>query len=199
MTRPSRSLATLAAAVAFAAAGLGGARTAAAMTKGGVTMPDTIQVDGTTLLLNGIGLRTFTILNVRGYAGALYLPTRTTDAATALSEPGPKELVLEFARGAGQQQVHDLYMQSSTAYCAHHACTDADRAGFAQLLGTVQAVHPGDRTRFVVTDATLEVLFNERHLATIAIPGFGRVILDSDIGAAPPSAQLRDGLLGKAD
>ncbi len=198
MTHPSRSLATLAAA-ALAVAAFGAPQTAGAMTKGGVTMPDTIQVDGTTLLLNGIGLRTFTILNIRGYAGALYLPTRTTDAATALSEPGPKKLVLEFARGADQKQVHDLYMQSSTAYCAHHACTDADRAGFAQLLSTVQTVHPGDRSSFVIRAAGLDVLFNDRHLATIAIPGFGRVILDSDIGAAPPSAQLRDGLLGKAD
>ena len=169
------------------------------MTKGGVTMPDTVQVDGTTLRLNGIGMRTFTVLNIRGYAGALYLPTRTSDAGTALSEPGPKELVLEFARGADQKQVHDLYMQSSTAYCAHHACSDADRAGFAQLLGTVQAVHPGDRTSFVMREAGVDVLFNDRHLATVAIPGFGRVILDSDIGATPPSAQLRDGLLGRAD
>ncbi len=189
----------MAAAAALAIAAFGVPRTAGAMTKGGVTMPDTVQVDGTTLRLNGIGMRTFTVLNIRGYAGALYLPTRTSDAGTALSEPGPKELVLEFARGADQKQVHDLYMQSSTAYCAHHACSDADRAGFAQLLGTVQAVHPGDRTSFVMREAGVDVLFNDRHLATVAIPGFGRVILDSDIGATPPSAQLRDGLLGRAD
>ena len=178
---------------------LGVARPAAAMTKAGVTMPDTMQVDGTTLHLNGIGVRTFTLFNVRGYVGALYLPTRTGDAATALSEPGPKALVMQFARSASQGEVHDLYVQSSTLYCAHHGCTDGDRAAFAQLLGTVRAVRPGDRTGFIVGDAGVRVLFDDRPVATIAVPGFGRTILESDLGATPPSVQLRDGLLGHDD
>ncbi len=194
MTRLARSL--TAAAVLLAAVP-GAILPGRAMTKGGVTMADTLQVDGATLQLNGIGIRTFTVFNVRGYVAALYLATKTTDAGTALSEPGPKALILQFAREASQTQVHDLYMQSSTQYCADHACTASDRSGFAQLLATAQAVHPGDRTSFIARDASLEVRFDDRRLATIAIPGFGRIILDSDLGPTAPSRQLRDGLLGK--
>ena len=181
------------------AALLAAALPAAAMTKAGVTMPDTMQVGGRTLQLNGIGLRTFTVFHVRGYAGALYLVNRTTDPETALSEPGPKALIMQFARSASKQQVHDLYMQSSNQYCAKHACTDADRASFLQLLGTVQAVRPGDRTGFIVSDAGVEVLFNDTRQAMIADPAFGRTVLDSDLGTTTPSAQLRDGLLGKPE
>ena len=193
MTCPARSLAAVASVVAC----LGAASPCAAMTKGGVTMPDTMQVGGVTLRLNGIGLRTFTVFKVRGYAGGLYLVTRTTDAATALSEPGPKALVLQFAREASQSQVHDLYVQSSTQYCARHACDAADRAGFAQLLATVRAVRAGDRTSFIVSDAGIEVQFNDRPVAMVAIPGFSRVILESNLGPAALSPQLRDGLLGR--
>ena len=196
MIRVARSVLVIGALGAALGAALDVARPAAAMTKAGVTMPDTMQVDGTTLHLNGIGVRTFTLFHVRGYVGALYLPTRTGDAAAALSEPGPKALVMQFARSASQGEVHDLYVQSSTLYCAHHACTDGDRAAFAQLLGTVRAVRPGDRTGFVVDDAGVRVLFDDRPVATIAVPAFGRTILDSDLGATPPSVQLREGLLG---
>lgn len=185
-------------AVASAVAVLAAAPPSEAMTKAGVTMADTMQVAGRTLQLNGIGLRTFTVFHIRGYVGALYLVTRTTDAETALSEPGPKALIMQFARSASKQEVHDLYTQSSTQYCTHHTCSDADRSAFAQLLGTVQAVHPGDRTGFIVSDAGVEVLFNDARQAMIADPGFGRLVLDSDLGATPPSQQLRDGLLGKS-
>ena len=197
MIRVARSVFVVVVSGVALGAALVAARPCAAMTKAGVTMANTLQVDGATLQLNGIGVRTFTLFHVRGYVGALYLPTRTGDAATALSEPGPKALMMQFVRGASQGEVHDLYVQSSTLYCARHACTDADRAAFAQLLGTVRAVRPGDRTGFIVDDAGVRVLFDDRPVATIAVPAFGRTILDSDLGSTPPSAQLRDGLLGR--
>ena len=199
----ARSTSAVASPVALVGAVLGSVLAAApaarAMTKGGVTMADSMQVGGRTLQLNGIGLRTFTVFHIRGYVGALYLVTRTTDPETALSEPGPKALIMQFARSASKQQVHDLYIQSSTQYCARHACTEADKAAFLQLLGTVQAVRPGDRTGFIVSDAGVEVLFNDARQTMIADPAFGRTVLDSDLGSTTPSAQLRDGLLGKTE
>ncbi len=178
---------------------LGAASGAGAATKGGVTMPDSLDVGGTTLQLNGIGVRSFTVLHVRGYVGALYLPKKTEDAETALSEPGPKALFMQFVRGAPKTRVHDLYIESSHNYCAAHHCTDGDKAAFETLLGTVQEVKPGDRTGFIVTDSGVQVMFNNTQVARIADPAFGRIILDSDLGSTPPSAELRDGLLGKPD
>lgn len=172
---------------------------AAAATKGGVTMPDTMEVAGKTLQLNGMGVRSFTLLHIRGYVGALYLPQKTTNAEEALSEPGPKALFMEFVRGAPEAKVHDLYITSSRNYCAAHPCTEQDKQAFETLLGTVRDVKPGDRTGFIVTDSGLQVMFNDTPVTKIADPTFGRIILDSDLGSTPPSAELRDGLLGKTD
>lgn len=178
---------------------LGAASGAGAATKYDVTMPDSLDVGGTTLQLNGIGVRSFTVLHVRGYVGALYLPKKTEDAETALSEPGPKALFMQFVRSAPKTRVHDLYVESSHNYCVTHHCTDRDKAAFETLLGTVQEVKPGDRTGFIVTDSGVQVMFNNAQVASIADPAFGRIILDSDLGSTPPSTELRDGLLGKSD
>lgn len=171
----------------------------AAATKAGVTMPDTMEVAGKTLVLNGIGVRSFTMLHIRGYVGALYLQQKTNSAAAALAEQNPKALFMQFVRGAPADKVHDLYMDSSRNYCAKHACTQADKTAFDKLLGTVQAVKPGDRTGFIVTDSGVQVLFNGKQITTIDDPKFGHTIIDSDLGSTSPSAELRDGLLGKTD
>ncbi|WP_419730558.1 chalcone isomerase family protein [Lichenicola sp.] len=171
---------------------------ASAGTKAGVTMPDTLQVDGTTLVLNGMGVRAFTLLHINGYVGALYLPQKTSDAGAALSEKGPKALFMQFLRGAAVDRVHQMYLASSRLYCSKHVCTDGDKVAFEKLLGTVRPVQPGDRTGFIVTDSGVQVLFNGAQVTKIDDPAFGRTILDSDLGTTPPSEELRDGLLGKS-
>lgn len=186
---------SIAATVAMAL--LGFACGAGAATRGGITMPDTMEVAGTTLQLNGMGVRSFTMLHIRGYVGGLYLTKKTTDAEVALSEPGPKALFMQFVRGASAAKVRDLYMESSRNYCAAHPCSDVDKAAFETLLGTVQDVKSGDRTGFIVTDSGVQVMFNNTELARIKDPAFGRIILDSDLGSTPPTVELRDGLLGK--
>ena len=189
-----RSARVLAAACAVLA---GDAVLAQAATKAGVTMPDTMQVDGTTVQLNGLGLRSFTLLRIRGYVGGLYLTRKTHDPEEALSEPGPKALVIDYIRGASVSQVHDLYMDSSRKYCAHHSCSDSQKASFEALLGSIRPVKPGDSSSFLMSDKGVEVMFDGRPVAHLPDPAFGRVILDSDLGEMPPSAELKNGLLGR--
>lgn len=184
---------------AIAAASLCLAPGALAATKGGITMPDTLPVEGHTLVLNGIGLRTFTFMHIRGYVAALYLPTKTTDVQTALSEPGPKVLTVHYVHNGTLAQLNKLYIDSSRSYCARHTCTDADKTDFEILLRAIQPVKPGDVSSFVMTDHGVQVLFNDRQVATVPDAAFGRVIIDSDIGTTAPSAELRDGLLGLPD
>lgn len=192
-----RSVAALLACTAIGLLGAGPAGEARAATAGGVTMPDTMQVAGHTLVLNGMGVRSFTLLHIRGYVGGLYLTTKADTDEKVLDEPGPKALLMHFIRGAPAAKVHDLYMNSSTVYCEHHACNDQDKVSFEALLSTVQDVKPGDTTTFLITDQNVTVQHNGTTTKVINDPAFGRVILDSDLGTTAPSAELRDGLLGK--
>ena len=64
----------------------------------GVTLPDTRVVDGKPLLLNGIGLRTYSFLGIKIYVAGLYLPQRSDSAEAILNSPEPKLLEIHFLR-----------------------------------------------------------------------------------------------------
>jgi hypothetical protein len=71
---------------------------ARAATLAGVEMPDTVTVDGTTLVLNGIGLQEATRLRIKAYVGALYLEKPSSDAGTVIDSRQPKRVTLKFLR-----------------------------------------------------------------------------------------------------
>jgi hypothetical protein len=65
---------------------------ASALEVAGVKVPDSIQIDGKTLALNGAGLRTKSFLKVKVYVGALYVTQRSTDAAAIVAQDAPKAI-----------------------------------------------------------------------------------------------------------
>jgi len=71
---------------------------ASALEISGVKVPDSIQVDGKPLVLNGAGLRTRSFLKVKVYVGALYLTQRSTDAAAIVALDAPKAIRLTLMR-----------------------------------------------------------------------------------------------------
>jgi hypothetical protein len=76
----------------------------------GITLPDTCIVDGTHLVLNGIGLRTYSVFNVHIYVAGLYLEHRSQDADAILQSSNRKFLDIRF--------VHDV--SASEARAAWH-------------------------------------------------------------------------------
>src|ERR1700761_725506 len=62
----------------------------------GVTLPDTATVGTTTLVLNGVGLRTYSGLAIHIYVAGLYLQQPSHDANAILLSPGIKLMQLHF-------------------------------------------------------------------------------------------------------
>ena len=60
----------------------------------GVTLPNTSELGGQTLKLNGIGLREKFWIDI--YVAGLYLPNYERDASTIITQDTPKKLALEF-------------------------------------------------------------------------------------------------------
>jgi hypothetical protein len=79
-------------ALAFAAAGAG----AQPAEIEGVKLDPTAQVGGTTLQLNGAGIRTRAIFKV--YVAGLYAPQKSTDAAALLAQKGPRRISITMLR-----------------------------------------------------------------------------------------------------
>lgn len=68
--------------------------------KDGISFSDKAIVEGSELVLNGIGIRKATIFKVKVYYGGLYLDKKSKDPSTFLNTPSPKQIVMNF--------VHDV-------------------------------------------------------------------------------------------
>ena len=79
-------------------------------TLNGVTLADTVQAGSTTLVLNGLGLRTKYMVKI--YVAGLYLPQKSTDPAAILKPDVPKRIVMHFVRNVSKTQLTDGFSES---------------------------------------------------------------------------------------
>lgn len=169
---------------------------AKAATLEGVTLPDTYTVDGRALALNGIGLRTLTIFNVRVYVAALYLERPSHDAQQILSSPGSKVVLLHFLHSGSKADVEKEYRQGEQNNCGNGGCDPADKADFERLVAAAPGVKDGDTSTYIFTSRGVRVLANDRPIGDFANKDLAYHLLEGFIGAHPPSASLRSHLLG---
>jgi hypothetical protein len=160
----------------------------------GVTLPDTVQVGGTTLVLNGLGLRTkFT---VKVYVAGLYLQQKSSDSSAIINSDAPKRIVMQFVHGASKQQMTDAFDEGFK-----DNSPDAEKAMKADIdnfLGVLEAVKNGDQmvvTYVPGTGTTLDI--NGTKKLTIAGSAFSQVLFSVWLGPKPPTTDLKKGILGQ--
>jgi len=160
----------------------------------GVTLPDTAQIGGRTLVLNGLGLRTKYMVKV--YVAGLYLPQKSSDATAIISADAPKRIVMHFLHGASKKQMADAFDESfsdNTPDAKKTMQSDIDR-----LLGALEPVKEGDQMVFTYvpgTGTTLAINGNDK--VAIAGPAFGQMLFSVWLGPKPPNAGLKKGILGQ--
>ncbi len=187
----AKTLASLALAGAFMFSGTG-----RAATMGGVTLPDTYPAAGQSLVLNGMGIRTLTIFNVKVYAAGLYVAQRSGDARTILASPGPKVIVLQFLHAASKSDIEKHYREGEARNCGNGGCDPADEADFERLIAATPAAAVGDTLTYVLSPRGVRVLVNNRQIGEFANPDLAVRLLAGFIGPTPPSEDLKRHLLG---
>jgi hypothetical protein len=159
----------------------------------GVTLPDTVQVDGSKLVLNGMGVRKKFVVKV--YVAGLYLEQKSSDAAAILKAEAPKRIVLHFVHGASKDQMADAFSESFNNNAPEAKKTmkgDIDR-----FLAALEPVKDGDQMVFTYLPGTgTTFAINGKEKLTIATPAFGPVLFSVWLGPKPPNADLKKGLLG---
>src|SRR5712692_1554 len=91
------------------ALGLSAAPAAFAAELAGVTLPDSVSVNGQTLVLNGLGLRKKLFIKV--YVGGLYLPARQSNAPAIMASDSPRRMVMHFLYGVSKDQMCDAWKE----------------------------------------------------------------------------------------
>ncbi len=164
---------------------------------GGVTFPDTYPAGGQTLVLNGLGLRTLTVFNVKVYVAGLYLPQKSGDAQAIMASPGAKVILMQFLHTASKSQIEKQYREGESRNCGHGECAPSDKNDFERLIAATPAAAVGDTLTYVFSARGVRALFNNRAIGDFANPDLGLRLLAGFIGNAPPSEDLKRHLLGQ--
>ena len=73
----------------------------------GVTVPDSAEVAGANLVLNGIGLRKKFFIKI--YVGGLYLPQKSTDADAIAAAATPDRILMHMIYEVSKEQFADAW------------------------------------------------------------------------------------------
>ncbi|WP_428484296.1 chalcone isomerase family protein [Rhodopila sp.] len=162
-----------------------------------VTLPDTRVVDGIPMRLNGIGLRTYSFLDIPIYVAGLYLEHRSDNADAILHSPERKLLEFQFLRDVDAERARNSWRSGLKNAC-EPPC-QLDPRDVERFLAAVPDLHKGDKTVMLFTSKSVDVTFNGQRMGLISNPHFATVMLASFIGSKPPTVRLKRALLGARD
>src|SRR6185503_5799103 len=120
--------------------------TAQAATLGGVTLPNTMDVAGKKLVLNGMGLREATIFKVDVYAAGLYLEKASSNADEILASPGVKHLPMQFVREVEAKKIRGAWTEGYEKTCADKC--EAMKPSLEKLNAAMADMNKGDSMAF---------------------------------------------------
>jgi hypothetical protein len=167
---------------------------AQAGTFAGVTLPDTLTSDsGQTLVLNGMGLREKFFFDI--YVGGLYLPAKTHDAASAISQDVPKRIVMRFVYSkVTAQQMIDTFEENFVK--------NPQAASLKSQIAQLEAVMTTD----ILAGDTVTLDYvpgrgtsvSIKGVTKVTIPGveFMKALWTIYLGPNPAYGPLKDGMLG---
>jgi hypothetical protein len=163
----------------------------------GVSLADTRVVDGKQMLLNGIGLRTFSIFRVRIYVAGLYLEHRSNDPVAILHSSEMKLLDIRFLRDVDAENARKAWQDGFENNCKAPCHLDPDDV--QRFLSAVPSVHRGDEATFLFSATGANLTLNGRPAGSIVNPHFANAMLATFIGPEPPTPRLKRELLGGHD
>ena len=159
----------------------------------GVQVPDTLRVNGDTLLLNGLGLRTYSFIGIHVYVAGLYLQHPSTDPEQIITSPETKLLRITFVRDVSAAAGRKAWLQGFDDNC--RAPCHLDPGDVARFLSAIPDMHAGEVYYFIFTHTGATVTVNGRVLGVIARPKFAQAMLATFLGPRPASATLKQDLL----
>ena len=163
----------------------------------GVSFPEQAQIDGSTLTLNGLGLRQATILKVNVYVAALYVANVSSDAQALLGSNTPKELILHFVHNVSDDELAKAWEEGFE----HNAKAQlpALQERIERLKSWMVDMKSGQRLTFLhKPGAGIQVDVNGTVKGMINGDDFATAFLSIWLGPHPPNPNLKSGLLGGA-
>lgn len=176
---------------------LGASLHASAVEVGGVNFPPQVDVNGSTLQLNGAGLRYKAVFKV--YAAGLYTPRKAASLEEILKTPGPKRMSITMLREIDAGELGKLFSRGME--------DNMDRTAFAQLIPGILRMSQifSDHKKLQAGDNfTLDWVPNQGLMISVKgksqgapfkEPEFFAALMGIWLGKSPADWQLKNALL----
>ena len=160
-----------------------------------VKVPDSVKAGNTDLVLNGLGIRKATFVQVKVYVAGLYLPQKSGDATKIIGANQPWQLVLRFVRDVDASDIRDAWQEGFEKNSGDKLAALQPRI---ETLNARMADFKEGQYLSFTNDPAQGVAVDVNGAGGSAIKGadFAAALLAVWIGAEPPNEDLKAGLLG---
>jgi Chalcone isomerase-like len=158
-----------------------------------IRFPRHLQVSGTDLTLNGLGVRKATFLKVNVYVAAYYVGHAGGDPKPLIESDGPQQLTLQFVRNVGVDDLRKAFVEGFER--VQSAAGLGERV--ARLNSWMTDMKTGQRLTFDrLPRSGVQVTVNGVQKGVIEGADFSRALISIWLGPTPPNPELKAGLLG---
>jgi Chalcone isomerase-like len=164
----------------------------------GVDLPDTLPLNGITLVLNGSGLRTKTIFSIKVYAAGLYLQEQTDDGGAVVAADTPMAIRMVFIYdGVSPEKLVDAWNEGFEN--TDPAVSIVSEIGRFNACFS-QAARKGDVYDLIyIPGKGMEVTVKGVRKAVIPGLSFKKALFSIWLGDDPCDDDLKEELLGKVN
>jgi len=160
-----------------------------------VSFPDQATVEGKAVMLNGLGLRTATMLKVKVYVIGLYLETKSSDPRAIIESSENKRIAMHFVHDVSAEKLRGGWSEGFED-------NTGDVAGIkdeiAKFNASMRDVKSGDSIVLDFSGDKVDILINDARVDSIAGKAFQQAVLAIWLGPKPPNDALKEGILGRA-
>lgn len=164
----------------------------------GVKYPAAASVGGSSLLLNGAGIRYRFVIKV--YTAGLYLPAKANTTETVLGAPGAKRLHVVMLRDIDATELGKLFTRGMQDNSPREEFSKSipGTLRMADLFSAKKRLAPGESfgVDWVPGQGTVVRINGLAQGEPIKEPEFFNALMRIWLGPSPADAQLKDALLG---
>jgi hypothetical protein len=158
-----------------------------------VELPDTIEVNGQTLVLNGLGLRRSGLKKL--HVSGLYLAERSDDAAAIIANDQPRRMSLNSLQDVSLAEVYEGWKKAIDENEALDLAIYQERLD--KMVAAMTDFKVGQNMTFsYFPEQGTEIIIQGESKTVIDGADFASALISVWLGPNAPSDKFRDGLLG---
>ena len=163
----------------------------------GANFPEKWKVGKAELVLNGVGIRQYSIFKVNVYVAGLYLEKASNDEGAVLNSTGVKHIRMHFLRDVTAQSTREGWRE----YLKDNATVPWGelQESAEAYLSKIPDIKEGQVFTHDFYNDRVVLALENKVLAEISGKEFSRTCLSTWIGKKPSTEKLKAGLLGFSD